>query len=132
MQIIKKTDRIKVEIDEIVFHLSTLTFEQKTEIQALIVQAIKGNDNQKVLEATRLAIRYTVKDVTGLVDGDDVWKPEIDNGCVTDDSLDILLNLPLSQKLCQVASTLAVQIPKDSFLDETGKGIEGVKLLKKK
>lgn len=122
--IYKTTDRIPVKISDITVFISPLTYAQKEEIQNAFMQ-------NKVFEASRLAIKYAVKKLDGvsLSDGSS-YTLELENGALTDGCVDDLLNMSQSQKLAMVCSTLVGSIP-TQILDDRGNPVEGVEILHK-
>ncbi len=129
-KIYKRTDRIVVKIDDITVKLSPLSLDQKTEIQqAMLVGSSKGN----IKELTRgisLSIKYALKGMEGVVDSDgNPYTLHFENEILSDSCVEDLMNLEVTKKLYTVCSTLANGIPA-KFVDEDGKPIEGVELVK--
>lgn len=120
-------ERIKVKMDDLTFLLSPLTFDQKTEIQALSMTG----EFKKTLEAAKLAVKYSVKDVKGLEDSSGkAYKIKSDDLGLTDECLNELLNSEQSDNL-QVACLAFIKgIPKDFMNPFTNKPLKGVKIIK--
>jgi len=126
-KIYKVTDKIKVDVGGLVFHISPLTFDQKSEIQALAA----SGDFKKSLQSAKLAVKYAVKDVDGLEDVDgNPYKLERDDSGVSEDSLDSLLNLQQSESLQMACLGLLQGIPKQFINPFTNEKLEGVSIVK--
>jgi hypothetical protein len=129
-KIYKKTDRIKVKIDDVIVTLSPLTLAQKQEGQSLIIEGQTHNDPHKASNGIFYLIKCALKDIKGVEDQDgNEYKLSFENGMVSDECFDELLNLEIHQKLMMVCSSLAVTVPNE-FKDQNGKPIDGVEILK--
>lgn len=128
MRIYKTTDRIPVKIDKLEFKISPLTFQQKANIQSELLKA-QGNNPMAIMAAARLAIKYGVKDISGVVDADDQpYALEFDdNGELSEVCVDDLLNLDPSQRLHLVCMSLLQGKPTVP-VDADGKPLEGIKI----
>ena len=128
-KIYRLSDRIPLLIDDITVTISPLSFQEKTEIQSLMLSAT--DDPMKTMVAARLAIKYAVKDIQGLsyADGTD-FAIVSENGTMSDNSVDELLNIPLSHKLIAVCSQLIAGIPSGFSDPVTGKKLAGVSFKK--
>lgn len=129
-RIYKRTDRISVKIDDVMFKVAPLSIDQKLEIQqAMLNGRVKGD----LKEATRgliLSLKCSIKSVEGIVDGDgNPYQLKFENDLLSDESIDDLLNLQLTKKLTMVCATLANGIP-DEFTDESGVKLEGVEIVR--
>lgn len=126
-KIYKITDRISVKIGGLMVKLSPLTFEQKAEIQALAV----SGDFKKTLEAARLSVKYSVKEIDNLQDA--TGKPyvlEFDSSGLKDDCINDLLNLEENESLSMACLGLLRGIP-DQFINPfTREKLEGVSIVK--
>jgi hypothetical protein len=111
-KIYRLKDRIPVQIDDIVFLVSTLTYEQKEEIQMILFNA--SRDPLAAVRASRLAIKYAVKGVRGIEDQDgNPYELSFENGVLTNETIDELFNLEETTKLAVVCSTLLNGIPRE-------------------
>lgn len=117
---------IDVKIGALVFSISPLSFDQKTEINALAA----SGDLVKGLEAAKKAVKYAVKGVKGLEDEEGPWSPEIDTEGLTDESLDILFNTTVQDSLAFVCLNLLQSIPDYFTNPHTGEKLEGVSIVK--
>ena len=126
-RIYRKSDRLKIKIDDLQFVISPLSLHEKTEVQQLMVEAQSKGNIGKLTKSICKTIQYSLKDINGLYDCDDQpYKLSFDDsGMLTDECLDELMNLELSDRLQQVCVRLLGGIPKE-FLDDNGNPIEGV------
>jgi hypothetical protein len=123
VKLYKTTDRVSVKIDELEFKISPLTFEQKANIQSELI----SGDPIGIVKGARLAIKYSVKGVSGIVDANDqAYELAFENGELTDECVDDLLNVDQESKLSLVCTSLLNGIPKDIIDPQTNKKIKGV------
>jgi hypothetical protein len=111
-------DRIDIELSGgLVVTISPLSVAQKAEVAAL---AMKG----QALDAAQKAIKYAVKDITGVEDEDGAYKLQLENGVLTDECVEDLMNMDggdTLQALCiGLLNGVKTALP------------EGVKILEKK
>lgn len=129
-RIYRTSDRIKVKIDDTVVTIRPLTYHQKAEIQSHFLGFTQG-DVTKATEAMVSAIKYAVTGIEGIEDCDGrPYELEFDCDALSEDCVSDLLNIEISDKLQQVCSSLLHGIPK-GFVDNSGKPIEGVEIVKK-
>jgi len=133
MLIYKKSDKVSVSIGDIDFKISPLSFHQKSELQAHMIKAVKG-DMDEAMVSVRKSLKYCVKDIKGVHYLDEEgskreYQLEFEDGELTDDCLDELLNMPFSSKLNSVCAAMLQGIP-DKVLDNEGNEIEGIKIKK--
>lgn len=121
--IYKTTDKIPVKVHDLTFDISPLTSQQKEEIQNEFL-------SKRVVNATKLAIKYAVKGIKGatLVDGSP-YGLSFESGTLTDECVDELLNMGYSTEISLVCSQLVAGIP-DKIVDDQGKPVKGIKILK--
>jgi len=132
MRIYSTEDRIKIKVDGLVFEISPLSFNQKMEIQAEIINGEIKGDPLGAMKGAALAVKYAVKSITGLKnsEGKD-YEFGFDDKGLTDESVDDLFNMEQGQKLTLVCLNLLAAIPKEFVDPSTGEAIEGVSLVKK-
>lgn len=125
-RIYRTSDRIPVRIDDIEVKLSPLSRHQKAEVTKLISGFSRG-DITSTQEGVVLAIRMSLKEIKGVEYSDGTpYKLEFDEeGLITEECIEELLNLEMSQKLTMVCSNLMTGIP-SQFTYESGEPIEGV------
>lgn len=134
MRIHKTSDKISIKIDDITIKISPLTQLQKSELQGHMVKAVNGDMNE-AMKSVQKSMKFAIKDIDGVEYENDEgeiepYKLELEDGMLTDECVDDLLNLPISNKLSSICSTLLGGVP-DKILDANGKEIEGIKILKK-
>lgn len=127
MRIYKVSDRVPVKIDDIEVKISPLTFQQKANVQAELLKAQDGNP-LAVMAATRLALKYAVKEISGVENEDgSPYQVELENGELSEESVDNLLNLDPSQRIELVCMTLLQGRPSVP-VDAEGKPLKGIKI----
>jgi hypothetical protein len=113
-KVYRLSDRIKIKIDDIIVTISPLSIHQKTEIQSAMW---KGRTEKNFEEATKgvmLSIKYAVKGISGLTDlSGQEYKLEFQDGVLSDQSLDDVFNLGLTDKLSMVCASLIKGIPSE-------------------
>lgn len=124
-KVYRTKDKISVKIDDITVKISPLTYEQKAVIQSLLI----SGDPLSVVKAAKESIRYAVKEVSGVEDADgNPYELEFDNGVLSEDCIDDLLNIDPEDKLSLVCTSLLQGIPKGFIDPQTGKPIEGISI----
>lgn len=131
--IYRKNDRVSVVIDGIEVKISPLTHAQKTELQDHMMKAVNG-DMGAAMDSVRLSVKYCLKDIKGVFYLDDdgekrEYRLEIEDGSLSDDCIDDVLNMPISAKLNSVCASMLAGVP-DAILDNEGQPIEGIKIKK--
>lgn len=121
MKLFKTTDIVDVKIGELVFGISPLTFDQKSEIQELAI----SNKMSDGLKAAKLAVKYGIK----RVDGIDDFQVEKEDGVLSDSSVDDLLNLPMTDTIAFACLNLIKAFPSEFIDPNTGLKLEGVEIL---
>ncbi len=122
-KIYRSTDRIQIKIGDIVCKFAPLTFEQKNEVQAMLVEGQKKFDLVLLNKGIMLAISYCLKSIDNIEDSNgEPYKLEFDGNKLTDECVNELLNMEDSPALIKVCSTIVNGIPKKF-------DIEGVELL---
>lgn len=130
MKIYRATDKIKIKIDDVTVIVSPLSYERKTEVQTYMLEALKG-DMKAGMEGAKLAIKYAVKGVEGAEYSDGTpFELQEENGVLTDESVDELINCEMAEKLSVVCCSLLTKVS-DTFVDpRTGNPLQGVSLVK--
>ncbi len=123
----RKSDKIKVKIEDIILTISPLSQHDKNEIQGLLV----GGNVNSVMAGASLALKCSIKGVDGIqdVEGND-YKLDFEEGKLSDECLDDLMNLEFQDKIASVCLSLIGGIPKDFTNAETGEVLEGVRIIK--
>lgn len=118
MKIKKTTDKIKLEIDEITVFFSPLTYSQKQEVLTIMNKAHKDNDLMSLNDGITLALRYSLKEIKGLTEEDgSTYQLKIQDGTVTEDCINDILNLSVSSKMQQIAGKLLNGVPEDFAIE---------------
>jgi hypothetical protein len=129
-KIYKRSDRIKLKIDDVVVTLAPLSFDQKTEAQDYMLRGRAKSDYKLMSKSIAYSIQQSVKDISGLENEDGTpYKLEFENGVLTDTCIDDLFNIELHKKLVMICTSLTQGIPQ-VFTDENGKPIEGVEFIR--
>ena len=129
-RIYKRTDRVTVKIDEVTVKLAPLTLDQKTEIQQQMLLAHSKSDIKAAQNGISLALKYALKGLDGIEDGDgNPYKLQIEGDELTDECIDDLLNLDLKDKLTMVCMALVKGVP-TSFTDDKNQALAGVEIVK--
>lgn len=124
-KVYRTTDKISVRIDDIVVKISPLSYDQKTDIQMLLV----SGDPLSVVKAAKESIKFAVKEISGVEDSDgNVYELEFEDGALSNACLDDLLNIDPEDKLSLVCTSLLQGIPKGFNDPQTGKPIEGISI----
>lgn len=120
-------DKIPVKIGDIIFYISPLKYSQKCELQSYMTKAIEDNNMQLAQDAAFKAIQYSVKDVKGLthMDGSE-FRVDIEEGILSEESVDNLLNIEHSTKLAALCTSLINGIANKIIDPYTGKTMEGI------
>jgi len=130
--LIPGVDIIKVETGDLTFHLTPLTFAQRSEVNGEL-QKVAGQLIRNSFEMAGLAVRYALRQVDGLkTHNGTAWKIEHEakSGKVNDASLDVLASIPdHSHVLFDSCVTLSSTGPFKELKDGNGKVVEGVKVI---
>lgn len=131
-KIYKRSDRLSVKIGDLTIKLAPLSVDQKTELQIAFLNGKLNQDLQSMTKGLILSLKYSIKDIEGLVDSNDQpYKLKMDEqGNLSDESIEDLLNMEFSKQLSLVCAALVKGIPNE-FTDENGKKIEGVEIVRK-
>ena len=126
-KIYRISDRIRVKIEGLEFILGPLTFDQKSEIQALAA----SGEFEKSLQSAKLAVKYGLKDVHGLEDANgNNYELQTDEAGVSNDSLNEILNLTQNEKIQMACLGLLQGVPSQFTNPFTGEKLEGVSIVK--
>lgn len=132
MKIYRLSDRVSVKIGELVFKLAPLSFTQKAEILDC-KKIVAGEEILDRIGATKLAIKYSLKDVEGLedIDGNKYELDKDDSGNLSDSCIDELLNVEVAPSLITTCFNFLNGVPSHIVDPETGKKLKGVEIIKK-
>lgn len=128
MKIYRTTDRIEVKIDTVSIFVSPLSYKSKMEMQDLMLKASSG-DMSSAMQAVIMALKVSIKDIKGLSlpDGSDYTLSFIGDE-LTQDCIDDLLNLSISNKISSVCTSLLAGIPNE-IVDSNGAPVPGIKIV---
>ena len=127
---------VEFKIDDIIVGVRPLSYDQKMEVQSEMSKAVNG-DMSAAMQAVIKVLKVALRKIEGVTyddeDGNEVdFKLEFDqDGNVEQHCIDDLLNLPHSQKLTTLCTSLLNGIP-DKVLNEKGDPLEGVSRVKPK
>lgn len=134
-RIYKTTDileyKIKSEDGELSVFISPLSLAQRSRLQSIMSKAVDG-DLQAATQATILAFKMGLKKVKGIVCSDEEGKDipyvlEIVDGELTDNCVDDLLNMPISNKMGAIIGSLITGV--NDLKGQDGKALEGISFL---
>ena len=127
----RTTDLIEIKIGDVSFHVSPLTKKQKTDILSTLAKA-SGVTIEDAAESTALQLKYMIKGVEGITypDGEKYVLERDEQGLLTDNTIDELLNLETNAKLNASLQNFLRGIPDFLADPNTGEKIEGVELVK--
>lgn len=108
--------------------LRKLKLEEQKQLQEHVFMAQSGQLSQ-IFDAGVFALKHCVVDFTGLVDdeGNEYKIAKDKNGFLTDETVEDLLSLPVSQELISTAFQTATTTP-DQILDAEKKPIKEISL----
>lgn len=126
-KIYRLSDRVKLKVDDLEVMIGPLSIHQKSAIE----EAAKSSG---LLKASLLAMKFGIKDVSGLVDKDgksyEIKRDE--QGNIADEVLEDLFNIENSYKLIAISLNLLNSIPSEFIDVNTGKKLEGVEFVQDK
>lgn len=126
-------DRIPIKIDDITVTIAPLSYKDKQILKGLMEMALKKDTSMDtIIFASKYAIKCCVKKVEGIIDSmDQIYKVQFEDNkqYLTDDCVEDLLALPITDKLICTCSTLIKGIPDEITNPYTGKRMDGVKVL---
>jgi len=129
IKILRTTDRLTIKIGEVELKLAPLSMFQRQELLAHVEKA-DGNNIHDVRKGTTLAMKYSIKDISGIetLDGD-TYKLEFDaENSLTDNCVNELLNTEVSGKMVLAAYSMIYGMPSE-IRDSEGKRVEGVEVV---
>ena len=128
--IYKKNDLITLKIADLTFKIKPLAYMERVEIMACSSKQ-EGSVIENAAKATYLAIKYAVKDFQGakLIDGSD-YKLEFDNeGYVSEESINDILNIENNNKLGLALNNFLKGVPTKLINPFTNEELEGVEII---
>ncbi len=129
VKIHRRTDKIKIKIDDVTVTISPLSSHEKAEIQSEMMKFVKGNVKAGQ-DGICLSLKYAVKGIEGVVDSEgNAYALKFENGYLAQECVDDLLNMEITGKLSQVCGALTNGVPRE-FMNSDGTKIEGVEFVK--
>ena len=129
-KIYRNTDRITLKVDDLFVKVAPLTLSQKAHVQQVSLDAVRKQDLKLTQDSIVLVLKYAIKGITGLYNSDETpYMLEFDNGVLTDQCAEDLLNLELKDKLTMVCMGLLSGVPSE-FTDNQNKALAGVQIIK--
>ena len=112
--------------------ISPLSYHQKMELQDLMQKAADG-DMDSAMKAIVRALKVSIKDIKGVStlneQGKDVpYVLEFQGDEVSDECINDLLNMPISNKITTVCTSLLGGVT-DKIMGPDGKPLEGVSII---
>ena len=130
VKIYRTTDRVNIKIGDLTFKLSPLSFYQKMEVtsQKTIEE---GQSVEDIMKMTFMSIKFAVKEVEGFVtvDGSKYELSFDEQGNLTDQCVEELLNSEVSEELMYSALNMVNGVPSVIRNPITGAKIEGVEIV---
>ena len=129
MRIYKTTDKVNFKVGDAMFTIVPLSRLQKMDILSISSRKESGLAIDSGMEMTALSMKYSIKDVQGLKDGDgDEYKVLFDDqGYLTEQSVDDLFNIEEALPLMTAMASLTSGIGKLNSIqgvEIVGGGIE--------
>ena len=126
--LLRKSDRVKVKIDELELEMAPLSFAAKMEINEVLIGASE-NDLGASMKASRIAMKHAIKSIKGIecLDGSK-YELELEGDLLSDECVDDLLNLEHCPKLMIASTSFLKDIPTEIVDPSTGKKLEGVEV----
>lgn len=133
MIVYRASDRIPVKIGPLKFELSPLTSDQKAQVLSIDITE-GGVTKQDQVKQAKLAIKYCVKSVSGieLADGKPFKIKLGEDGCITDDDLEVLLSIDYAPQLVKICGIWAIDRVREVEADGVEFDFGSVKTSKKK
>lgn len=126
MKIRKTTEKIPVKVGDLTFKISPLSFEQKCDIQNVLMAGTAIS----ILKASKLAIKYAVKEIEGLenVDGSK-YEVKFDEQGLSDEVIDDLANTEIGDSLNYMCISLLNGLPSRFEHPVTKEPLKGVSFI---
>jgi hypothetical protein len=123
------TDRVRISVGKTVFIVGPLSQNQKIELSECTRIDHNGDPVYDLTRAQTLLVKYGLKDIEGVTDGDDEpYKLELVNGVLSDDCVSEIFTLEEKSLYVQAAWQVLNNIP-DKLTDPvSGKKLKGVSL----
>lgn len=131
-RIYRKSDRIKLKVDDVILEVAPLSHHVKTEIQQLLLSGRTEGSIKKMNQGIDLAVKHSVKSISGVYDLDgNEYKLVMEGDVLSDESVSDLLSMSLTNKLVIICSNLAAG-NNESFVNMDGGILDGVEIITEK
>lgn len=129
-RIYRISERIPLRVGDLEIQISPLALDQKAEISDVVGD---GMSTAKLLRGSALALKYCVKSVSGLEDGEGAYSLEFqEDGNLSDDAVNELFNMQGNDKLTAICLSLLNGIPEEFMDPLTGEPLKGVEFIVEK
>lgn len=133
-RIYKCSDKVEIKIDSLSIFVSPMTYHQKSQLQPLMISAANGNMDD-AMKAVMQAMKFCLKGIRGVSvqddEGNDVpYVLEFNDNEVTEECLNDILNMPISQKISTICTSLMSGLS-SRICDPNGQPIEGIEVVGK-
>jgi hypothetical protein len=130
MRIYRLTDTLEFKIGEITIKVSPLSQKQKADVNAEMIKLQSEDINIKVgYRGLYLCIKYALKGISGLetMDGKE-YKLDFEDGVLTDQCVDELLNLDISPEIAAVCTQFMRKVS-EKITDAEGNELKGIEFI---
>jgi hypothetical protein len=125
--LVRKTNQIvPIEIDGVTFSFRPLSMGEKTELMG---ELEKDKSTGALMQWTRAVVCRSLRDVRGLTNEDgSEYRPAFDGDRLSNEAMDDMMNLPISEKIMLVGGLFIKGVPADGQLihPQTRQPIEGI------
>lgn len=130
-KIYKRSDKIPIQISDIVFEISPLSLDEKSEIQDLLIRGKVKGDIKSMNKGHFLMFKYAIKGCKGIenADGSSYALRFDGDKHLEDECVEELLTMDIVEKVSLALLSCLEKIPKE-FVDKDGKKLEGVEFVK--
>lgn len=131
--IYRKGDLVSIKIDDLVFGIEPLSYMDRVSIMACLSNEA-GAVIENAAKATFLTMKKAVRELSGatLLDGSAYELSFEENGDLSDESIDDLLNMETNSYLGMALSNFLKGVPTELVNPNTGKPVEGVEIIKQR
>ena len=125
----RATDRIKIQIGEATLIVKPLSYKDKNDWLTCITSS-SGTQLENALKGLAILMRATIKEIDGVIftDGEKFSLEFDENGKLTEDSVDTLLNMEIFGDIRDLMIALTRGVPKD-MRDNAGNILEHIKII---
>ena len=127
--IYRKNDLVSIKIGNLTFGVKPLSYMERVEIMSAMANQ-SGQVIENAAKATFLTMKNAIREFSGakMVDGSDYNITFDDNGNISDESIDDLLNIEANGKLGLALHNFLKGVPSKLIDPNTGEELEGVEI----